>query len=185
MIAGLVLAGGRSSRFGSEKAVALYGERPMLDRGLDVLRAGCGALAVSAAAGSGAAALARRHRLPVLADDPGDPDGPLSGVLAGLVWAAGLEAAHLATVPCDMPGLPADMIERLSQALGDAPGVSVRTGAGRQPLCALWSVTLAHSLREALAQGHPSVQAFQDAAGMALASFEDETAFANLNRPAG
>ncbi len=177
----MVLAGGRSSRFGSEKAVALYRDRPMLDWSLDVLRAGCGALAVSAATGSGAAALAHRHSLPVLNDAPGDPDGPLSGLLAGLVWAAGLGASHLATVPCDMPGLPADLVATLGSALGEAPGVSVQTGSGRQPLCALWSITLAHPLREALAQGHPPVRAFQDQMRMALVRFEDEAAFGNFN----
>lgn len=155
----------------------------MMDWSLDILAAGCQTLAVNAPAGSGAAALAASQGLAVVSDAAGDPDGPLSGVLAGLVWASDQGAAWLATVPCDMPGLPANLIETLRGALNAGPGVSVRTESGRQPLCAIWSATLARPLRDALTHAHPPVQAFQDQAGMGLVSFVDELVFTNRNWP--
>ena len=180
-VLGLVLAGGRSRRFGAEKAVALHGGRPMLDWSLEVLAAGCQTLAVNAPAGSGAADLAASRGLAVFGDAAGDPDGPLSGVLAGLVRARDQGAAWLATVPCDMPGLPVDLVARLVEAAGRGPGARLETTDGRQPLCALWSPGLIASLREALDRGHPPVWRFQDLAGMAAARLD--VSLANRNGP--
>jgi len=84
MIAGLVLAGGQSRRFGSEKAVVRLDDRTLLEWALEALRGDCDALAISAPTGSGAAVIARDLGLRVLADDPAHPDGPLAGVAAGL-----------------------------------------------------------------------------------------------------
>jgi molybdopterin-guanine dinucleotide biosynthesis protein A len=181
ILAGLVLAGGRSRRFGAEKAVAPYLGRPMMDWSLDILAAGCQTLAVNAPAGSGAAALAASKGLAVVSDAAGDPDGPLSGVLAGLVWARNQGAGWLVTVPCDMPGLPDDLLEQLIQRAGSGPGARLETADGRQPLCALWSIGLIAPLRQALDLGHPPVWAFQDHAGMRRARLE--VTLANLNRP--
>ncbi len=166
MIAGLVLAGGRSSRFGSDKAAALLEGRTLLDWALAALRPHCAAVEVS---GRG------------LPDAPGDPDGPLSGVKAGLIWARSIGATRLATLPCDMPRVPADLMLRLAAV--DAPVVSVRTADGPQPLCALWSVDLLEAITAELALGHPSVQALQARLGGVQALFEDAAAFRNVNRP--
>ncbi|MBI1404931.1 MAG: NTP transferase domain-containing protein [Caulobacter sp.] len=182
-IAGLVLAGGRSRRFGAEKAAALLRGQPLLDWSLSALRPDCAVLAVNAPEGSAAAALAKAGNHPLLADAPGTPDGPLSGVAAGLAWALDQQADWLLTAPCDTPRLPADLARRLLAAAGEGPGASAVSPDGRQPLCALWRPALLAPLTLALAAGHPPVRAFQDEAGMALARFEDSAAFVNFNTP--
>lgn len=182
LIAGLVLAGGRSRRFGAEKAAALFEGRPLLDGSLDVLAGPCGWLAVNAPPGSGAAILAAARHLDPVCDAEGGPDGPLSGVLAGLAWARTLGAGWLATVPCDTPRLPVDLVPRLIAAAGDGPGASADSPDGRQPLCAVWRVELLAALSATLRDGHPAVRAFQDDMGMTRALFADSAAFANLNR---
>lgn len=167
MIAGLVLAGGRSSRFGSDKALAMLQGRTLLDWSLAALAPHCIAVDVS---GRG------------LPDAPGDPDGPLSGIKAGLIWAKGLGATRLASLPCDTPWVPTDLIPRLAAV--EAPVVSARTAEGPQPLCALWSVDLLDPLAAALAEGHPSVQRWQAAMGGVTVLFEDAGAFRNVNTAA-
>jgi molybdopterin-guanine dinucleotide biosynthesis protein A len=167
MIAGLVLAGGRSSRFGSDKALAVLGGRTLLDWSLATLRPHCAAVALSGPGG--------------LADAPGDPDGPLSGVKAGLVWAREIGADRLVTLPCDTPWVPADLIPRLLAV--EAPVVSARTADGPQPLCAVWLVEVLEALTAALAVGHPSVQRWQAGIGGQTVLFEDAAAFRNVNRP--
>ena len=72
MIAGLILAGGRSSRFGQEKALAELGGEPLIARVEKVLARGASPLAVSARTGSAAAAYAAQRRLACLPDAPGD-----------------------------------------------------------------------------------------------------------------
>ena len=71
LVGGLILAGGRSSRFGREKAVADLSGQPLIARVRRVLAAGGAQVAVSAPAGSAAAAFATAHGLPCLADELG------------------------------------------------------------------------------------------------------------------
>ena len=178
-IVGLVLAGGRSRRFGWEKAAVVVEGRPLLDAALAGL-AGCRVLAVNAPVASEAARLASARGLPVLSDEAGLPDGPLTGVLAGLDWARAQGAAWLATSPCDLAAPPADLVERLIQAEGPAYALAPD---GRHPLSALWPVALAEPLRAILAREHPPVRAVQDDAGFKAVLFPDAAAFANLNTP--
>ena len=56
---GLVIAGGRSQRFGGEKAVALLGGRPLLLWAADRLARACNVVAVNARPGTAADELAR------------------------------------------------------------------------------------------------------------------------------
>lgn len=182
-IGGLVLAGGRSSRFGSEKAIALMGGEPLVAHVAAALRPECVALAVNARPESGAAVWARDAGLPLLSDPPALPDGPLTGVLQGLRWAAHLGCEALATSPCDTPGLPGDLVARLAAAIGDAPCAYARTASGSHPLCTIWRVELAAVLEPALGRGHPSVRDWLAQIGAAPVTFEDAAAFANVNTP--
>ena len=181
MIAGLALAGGRSRRFGTEKAVALVDGQPMLQRVLDLLRPCCAALAVSARPGSGAAALAAQIGAPVLTDAEGDPEGPLAGVAAGLAWAAGLGGTRLLTAPCDTPFLPHDYGMRLLDTDPGLPAVAMVAG-DMQPLCSVWPISLLVEVRAALAQGHPAVHSMLMRLGATQVTFGDAAAFRNINR---
>jgi molybdopterin-guanine dinucleotide biosynthesis protein A len=180
-VAGLVLAGGRSVRFGGEKAAAMLGDRPLLLWAVERLRASCATVAVNARPGTQAEALARAHGLAVLHDAPGDPDGPLAGVKAGLAWAAGLGATALAVSPCDAPLLPNDLFARLVEAAGAGAAMAV-TAEGRQPLCAVWPVSALPVLTAALAAGaHPPTWQMLEGLGAQAVGFEPAEAFANIN----
>lgn len=178
-IVGLVLAGGRSRRFGREKAAVMLDGRPLLEVALSSL-AGCATLAVNAPADSQAARLAAARGLDLLPDPDGLPDGPLTGVLAGLEWATAQGADWLVTCPCDLASPPSDLALRLSQAGGPAYALAPD---GRHPLSALWPVDFLEPLRAILARGHPPVWAVQDEAGFEAVRFKDAAAFANLNTP--
>jgi molybdopterin-guanine dinucleotide biosynthesis protein A len=180
--AGLVLAGGRSRRFGGEKAVAVLAGRPLLLWTTDRLRATCAPVAVSARPGSGAQALAEREGLAVLHDAAGDPHGPLAGIRAGLAWAAGIGARSLAVSPCDAPLLTADVFARLIQAAGTGAALA-RTRDGPQPLCAVWPVSALTVITQALSGGaHPATWRVLEALNAVPVDF-DASAFANLNTP--
>jgi molybdopterin-guanine dinucleotide biosynthesis protein A len=181
-LAGLALAGGRSVRFGGEKAAAMLGGRPLLTWATGRLATTCAAVAVSARPGSQAEALARAEGLPVLHDAAGDPDGPLSGVKAGLIWAVTVGAKALAVSPCDAPFLPADLFARLAGARGAAKGALAVTQSGRQPLCSIWSVEALPILERSLAGGaHPPTWAVLEALGAVEVHFGSAEAFANIN----
>jgi molybdopterin-guanine dinucleotide biosynthesis protein A len=182
LIVGLVLAGGRSRRFGSDKALAPLGGRTLLELALARLRAACVEAAVSAQAGGAIAALAERLGAPVLEDPPAAPRGPLSGVLAGLEWAQARRASHLLTLPCDAPLLPDDLERRLIDAAQGATAAVARAPGGLHPLCAVWDVGMARALRGALAEGmHPPVHQILIDAGAVQAPFDEDSAFLNVN----
>lgn len=183
-IAGLVLAGGRSRRFGSEKAMALLDGRPLIAHVAAALQAGCAAVAVNAPPASGAADWARAGGLSLLPDPAGAPDGPLTGVLEGLRWAAAEGFEVLAVAPCDTPRLPADLVARLAEGLRSAPAAPAafaQTTEGPQPLCALWRASTLGALTAALVGGHPPVRGLLCDWGAAAIDFADASAFANLN----
>lgn len=183
-VVGLILAGGRSSRFGSDKALARLNGLTLLDIAAAGLRPGCGPIAVSAQPGSGAAELAGRLGLTVLADRPGDPSGPLAGIRMGLDWARGLGVPWLAVRAVDTPFLPGGIHHRLIDIAvrKSAPAAFCASADGPQPLCSVWRPVLMSDLDLALADGrHPAVHGFLEQVGAAQMAVESEKAFANLN----
>lgn len=184
MMLGVVLAGGKSTRMGAEKAFAPLENRPLIAYAIERLRPQVQALAISA---NGDPRRFAAFGLPVLADPPSESDaGPLAGVAAGLAYAAREGHDIVATAPCDAPFAPTDFVRRLAEAMIDsaAPAALVESPRGLEPLFALWRVDLLAALRAHLAGGGRSPRDFLLAQGAARARFADEEPFANLNSPA-
>jgi molybdenum cofactor guanylyltransferase len=120
--------------------------------------------------------------LPVLNDGPFAGQGPLAGVLAGLDWAASRGAAHLLTVPGDMPFAP----RNLARSLSPPPACAATNGEAHH-LLALWPVTVREALRRHLSTPGPRhVVRFADSIGMRRVDFPLSTwdSFLNVNTPA-
>lgn len=178
-IFGIILAGGEGRRMGADKALLPLAGRPLLAHVRDRLEPQVEALAISA---NGDPARLARFGLPVLADD--QPLGPLSGILAGLRWAAAQGADALVSAPVDAPFLPGDLTPRLILA-ADGPHLAIaRAGERLHPAFGLWPVSLAPTLADFLTSGaKPKVMDFAAAHHAAVAGFPDDGAFTNLNTP--
>ena len=180
-VVGLVLAGGRSVRFGGEKAVALLDGRPLLEWAAQRLESVCLDVAINVRTGSEAEAVAKALGLPALYDEPGDASGPLAGVKAGLIWAEEQGARMLAVSPCDAPLLPDDLYVRLLEH-ADGGAAMAETSDGRQPLCVIWPVAALPAVRAALTGGaHPPTWQMLERIGARKVFFERPEAFANIN----
>lgn len=180
-VVGLVLAGGRSVRFGGEKAVALLDGQLLLTWAVQRLQTVCASVGVNVRPGTEAEALAQAQGLPTLYDEAGDASGPLAGVKVGLIWAEGQGVRTLAVSPCDAPLLPADLYVRLLYVAEDGAAMA-ETSEGRQPLCALWPVSALPAVRKALAAGaHPPTWQVLESLGARKVHFERAEAFANVN----
>lgn len=180
--AGQVLAGGRSTRFGGEKAVALLRRKPLMGWCAEALGGLCPTVAINARSGSGAAALARELGFEIVADDPAHPAGPLAGVAAGLKWAGAQGFDGLVTLPCDTPLVGGDELTRLIAALGNSPAAYAVANGRAQGLCAAWRTSLAAALNARLADGdHPAVHRWLDEIGAAPVRFADDARFRNIN----
>ncbi|MFN7595597.1 MAG: molybdenum cofactor guanylyltransferase MobA [Cereibacter sp.] len=180
-IFGVILAGGTGRRMGgTDKAALLLGAQPLLARVIARIGPQVDRLAVSA---NGDPARLAPYRLPVLPDAL--PQGPLSGVLAALDWAAPQGATAVVSVAVDTPFFPGDLVPQLLLAAEHSPsGAAVVDSGGRvHPAFALWPVALRCDLRAALARGEAKVMAFAQRHQAALARFSDDRAFFNINTP--
>ncbi len=182
-ITGLVLAGGRGSRMGGiDKGLQLLAGRPLVAHALARLAPQVGALLVNA----------NRHLdlyaafgHPVLRDGLAEQPGPLAGMLAGL---DACTTPYMATVPCDSPLFPLDLVARLAAALQDGAArvaiAATRHADGTvqpQPVFCL----LHHSVRDSLAtfaaSGQRSVERWAAAEGGVQAVCDNVAAFVNAN----
>jgi len=154
-VVGAVLMGGRSSRFGTDKALAEAGGRPLGLRVADALRQG-GADPVVAVGGRAGGRLGL-----VTVPDRTPGQGPLAGLASILLWA---RAGLVVVAPCDLPLLTGSQVSALVTAAGTAPrraAVAV-TGPDRrpQPSLACWPAAAGPRIQRLVDNGH---RAWRDA----------------------
>lgn len=130
--AGIVLAGGRSTRMGSDKASLVLDGRTLLQRTVDALSAVATEIVVVRAAGQRLPALTSGPPLTVVAD-PVEDEGPLIGIAEGL-RATACEVALV--VACDMPFLRPELLRMLFDRASAGRRFVVPLYRDRpQPLC--------------------------------------------------
>ncbi len=113
---GAVLCGGKSKRFGSDKALAFAGRRRIGDRVVTALRTG-GADPVTAIGGTAGPTLG----LPTVPDlRPGQ--GPLGGLATALLFA---KTGHVLVTPCDVALLTSDHVAAMLAAIESNPDRAV------------------------------------------------------------
>lgn len=176
---GLVLAGGASRRFGSDKADAMLGGETLLAR------------AVKRATPQVDRVLVVGRASPI-ADvsaifDETTEQGPLAGVLAGLSWGETHGFARTATFPCDVPFFPSDTVARLSAVLADTIDCAMaQRGTQKHPIFALWRTRCRIALSRAFDEGLRSLHGVEHALPCAVARFADGEdgidPFFNINR---
>ena len=178
-LAGLLLTGGESRRFGAPKADAILAGASLREIALKRLSANCTPIAI---AGSPAPQIPDVSHI----SDPTDlPHGPLTGILAGLEWAQSQSIDWLAVSPCDMPLLPRDIHDDLLRAaIGNAAPISMITDAGgHSPLCSVWSTGLAAQVRQRLTNGHPSIWRYAIELGATTLPLNNPEQTLNINTP--
>lgn len=144
-ITGIVLAGGRSSRFGANKAFAELGGVPMIERALHALRTIFDELLIV----TKTPRLFRRSQARIVRDAAAW-EGPLVGLYSGL-RASSTERNFVCA--CDMPWLSPALIRRLCRAADGREAVIPRVGNHLEPLCAVYSRRSLPVIRGLLREG--------------------------------
>jgi molybdopterin-guanine dinucleotide biosynthesis protein A len=193
MPAGVIVAGGRSTRFGpTDKAVAEFEGVPLVRRVADALAA---ADAIDTLVVNCRAEQAPRLRecvsgvaLPTrIAVDTRPGDGPVAGMCRGLEAAldGGNDAAFVAA--CDLPFLDPDLIGALLDLVNAQPAAVPRVEGHPQPLHAAYRAERAHSVcRRLLEAGEYRATALLDylepaAVPPATVADGDQRSFENVN----
>lgn len=174
---GYVLIGGRSSRFGSDKALCTVSGRAMALHVADALRGLTDSVTLVGDPGKYGLL-----GLPVVPDRfPGA--GPLGGIVTAL---ANASSAWILIVACDMPKLSDAPLASLldPEARSNVQAVLPRTPDGRlQPLCAAYARAALGPLADALQSGTRKVMEAVQTVPWRAVEMEDSAPFVNVNRP--
>jgi molybdopterin-guanine dinucleotide biosynthesis protein A len=154
-VTGIVLAGGRSARLGTDKALLRVGDGTLLERAVSALRPLCRKIIVVS-----------DPRSPVpdvegctMATDEEPGLGPLGGLATGLALSG--DDWHLA-LACDLPLVRPELLELLVAESSGVEAVVPRAEGRLQPLLATYSHACLAPARAALASGKRALAAMLD-----------------------
>jgi len=181
-ITGLVLAGGRGSRMGGvDKGLQPHLGMPLAMHAVLRLSPQVGEMMINA---NRNLAAYESMGVPVWPDTLSDYPGPLAGFLTGLERCA---TPYLASVPCDSPLFPEDLVARLADRL-DGEGAEIAIAATSedgelrlQPVFCLMRATVMESLIRFTSGGRRKIDAWTATLRQVAVAFDDPGAFVNAN----
>jgi len=187
-IVGLLLAGGLARRMGGgDKCLVPLGGRPLLEHVIDRLRPQVDGLLLNA---NGDPARFSAFGLPVVADPVEGFQGPLAGILAGLLWLRehAPDVRWMVSAATDTPFLPRDLVHCLYAAVQrEGARLACAASGGRtHPVFGLWPVDIATELETALVdEGIRKIDVFTARYALSVVDWPIEPAdpFFNVNRP--
>ena len=186
-LAGIILAGGRSTRMGGqEKSLLSLAGETLIGRVARRLLPQTEILAISA---NGDPNRFAGLGLKVISDTAISV-GPLAGIQSGLKWAQEQDATHLLTVAADTPFFPLDLASRLLEASQEVP-VMASSNDRLHPVFCLWPVSTAQHLSNWLDEGGSrSVTGFCESLNYQCVAFDvpvisgmQADPFFNINTP--
>jgi molybdenum cofactor guanylyltransferase len=178
-VTGVILAGGQGRRMGGvDKGLKELRGRPMVAWVLERFAPQVDEILINANQNLD---VYKQLGYRVIRDVIGGFAGPLAGLHRGL-----REAAHelVATVPCDSPFLPADLIARLRAALEqrEAEIAVAKTGDQPHPVFCLCRKRVLPGLGDFLAGGGRKIDAWYARLNVVEVLFDDQPgAFSNVN----
>jgi molybdenum cofactor guanylyltransferase len=182
-VTAFILAGGKSTRMGADKAFVMFNGCTLLARALEVARFVTPEVRIVGEASKFASFA------PVVEDVFGDR-GPLGGIHAALRTShTELNLILAVDLPFVSPALLQYLIKRARES-GSATVTVVQAGGGRQPLCALYRRGFADAAEQALRAGRYRIDALFEAGRTQVIREEELEAagfslkmFRNLNTP--
>ena len=178
-VTGLILAGGKGSRMGGvDKGLQAFRGSRLVDHVYERFAPQVGCIIINANQNHEEY---RTFGVRVVSDAIGGYAGPLAGLHAGLSVS---KRPFLASVPCDSPFLPADLIERLYQRI-DETGAELavaKTGEQPHPVFSLIRRGVLDHLTDFLKDGGRKIDAWYATLNVVEVGFDDEPdAFSNIN----
>lgn len=170
----IIMAGGKSSRMGEDKAVLQIDGRPMIDYICGKLRPHFKQFLISVSDGDRYSFLG----IEVIPDKVPDR-GPLMGIVSALE-----ASAHdlNVVVACDMPDVDVDFIKRLLRESEGFDGVvPVTENARREPLCAVYRKSILETMNEALSSGERKIYEVLKRCNIKYIDVLDTRPFVNIN----
>ena len=145
-ICAVILAGGKSSRMGSNKALLDFGGKPLIALLVDRIRPLTDQILIS----SNDTSCYKFLNIPVIPDHY-QGHGPLAGLHAAMLW---IDCTLYIAIACDLPNLQAPLLHKLISLAEGYDAAIPRTSDGlAHPLCAVYSRTCLPALEDSLLKG--------------------------------
>jgi len=172
---GVILIGGKSRRFGSNKANITIAGKTLLERTRELMHTALGTPPIIVGGD--------QH------SDKRSDVGPLGGVETAFEISS---ADALVIVACDMPGLSAELIQYLAKHPSQSTVVMPRVNDYPHPLCARWCRNAKETITSALDEGRHSVRelltrldvTIVDASELIAHQINPHQSLFNVNHPA-
>ncbi len=172
----VILAGGQGSRIGGDKALRALRGLPLIEWVIGTLIEQDTEILISA---NGNLAALSELGYPVISDLVPGYVGPLAGLHAAMHHAT---SEWVASVPCDTPFLPGNLIERLLTGIGGAEASVAVVNGRRQPAIALYRRrSVLPKLNTYLDSGERKVAGWLEILQVREVVFDDADAFININ----
>ncbi|MCT2535888.1 molybdenum cofactor guanylyltransferase [Aquibacillus koreensis] len=179
-VAGIILAGGQSRRFGSPKAFAKRGNLPFYQYSIDALKSHTSTILLVTSPILSESFEQIDSSVHVITDQVYQGNGPLAGIYTGMDKQ---EANWYIVVPIDVPFIQAAIIKQLIDQIDYTKEAIVPIVKGKmQPLLALYRGSIKEIILDQLDHSQRSMQQLHDRINVKYVKMNDEMPFININR---
>ena len=165
-ILGIILAGGKSSRFGEDKSIAKLGDKTLLDHTINKIEKEFTEILVIS---NNKEFNFKNNKIHVVEDCIEGQLGPLVGILTAMKWVKKNNKNYkwIASFPCDTPFFDMKFISELKIKIKETSKklIFLNSDKKRHNIFGLWSVDLIETLEEDIKNGLRKVEIWADKIG--------------------
>ena len=165
-ILGIILAGGKSSRFGEDKSTAKLGNKTLLDHTVNKIENEFNEILVIS---NNKEFNFKNNKIHVVEDCIEGQLGPLVGILTAMKWVKKNNKNYkwIASFPCDTPFFDMKFISELKIKIKETSEklIFLNSDKKRHNIFGLWSVDLIETLEEDIKNGFRKVEIWADKIG--------------------
>ena len=183
-ILGIILAGGKSSRFGEDKSIAKLGDKTLLDHTISKIENEFTEILVIS---NNREFNFKNNKIHIVEDCIEGQLGPLVGILTAMKWVKKNNKNYkwIASFPCDTPFFDIKFISELKIKIKETSKklIFLNSDKKRHNIFGLWSVDLIETLEEDIKNGLRKVELWADKIGCENININEEKfdRFLNIN----
>jgi len=165
-IIGIILAGGKSSRFGEDKSNIRLGNKTLLDHTIDKIEKEFGEILIIS---NNKNYNFKNKKIYTVKDCIEGQLGPLAGILTAMKWAKEKKKNYkwIASFPCDTPFFDTKLISKLKLKTKETSKklIFLNSGKKRHNIFGLWSMDLIKTLEKDIKNNFRKVEIWADKVG--------------------